>query len=158
MAMSELVHLSKVKISKEPGKGKVKKIQFEGFPETIRMGLHGGVKKFYKVESDEDLPTTLDYVVAALGSCLTGTLGSALEARSISLGPDDLTTEVEGHIEKVEGKPLLTRVHLKYHVKVPKGKKAEAERTVETHERFCAVSQSLKRGITVDLEADIQEV
>lgn len=155
--MGELVHLTKVKVFKEPGKGKVKKAYIEGFPEPVRMGLHGGVKKFYKVESDEDLPTTLDYVVAALGSCLTGTLGSALEARSIPIGPDDLSAEVEGHIENVENKPLITRVHVKYHLKVPKGKKGEVERIVETHERFCAVSQSLRRGITVELEADIGE-
>jgi hypothetical protein len=60
MTMGELVHVSKVKVYKEPGKGKVKKTYIEGFPEPIRMGLHGGVKKFYHVESEEDLPTTLD--------------------------------------------------------------------------------------------------
>ena len=157
-AASELVHLTKVKVQKEPGKGKVKRAHFEGFPEPVRMGLHGGVKKFYRVESEEDLPTTLDYVVAALGSCLTGTLGSALEARSIPLGVDDLSADVEGYIENVESKPLITRVHVKYHLKVPKGKKDEVERVVQSHEKFCAVSQSLKRGITVDLEADISEV
>ena len=155
--MSELVHVTKVKVQKEPGKGKVKKAFIEGFPQPIRMGLHGGVKKFYRVESEEDLPTTLDYVVAALGSCLTGTLGSALEARAIPLGPDDLSAEVEGYIENVENKPLITRVHVKYHLKVPQGKKGEVERIVGNHEKFCAVSQSLRRGITVELEADIDE-
>jgi len=155
--MAELVQVSKVKIEKEPGKGKVKKAVIEGFPQPIRMGLHGGVKKFYRVESGEDLPTTLDYVVAALGSCLTGTLGSALEARPIPIGANDLSADVEGYIENVDNKPLITRVHVKYHLKVPKGKKAEAERIVETHDKFCAVSQSLKRGITVELEADIVE-
>ena len=155
--MAELVQVSKVKIEKEPGKGKVKKAVIEGFPQPIRMGLHGGVKKFYRVESSEDLPTTLDYVVAALGGCLTGTLGSALEARPIPIGPDDLSADVEGYIENVDNKPLITRVHVKYHLKVPKGKKAEAERIVGSHDKFCAVSQSLKRGIAVELEADIVE-
>jgi uncharacterized OsmC-like protein len=155
--MGELVHCSNVTISKEPGKGKVKSAIIEGFPQPIRMGLHGGVKKFYRVESDEDLPTTLDYVVAALGGCLTGTLGGTLEARSIPIGPDDLSAEVTGYIENVDGKPLITRVRVKYHLRVPKGKKGEAERIVESHEKYCAVSQSLRRGITVELEADIVE-
>lgn len=155
--MGDLVHLTKVKVHKEPGNGKVKKATIEGFPQPIRMGLHGGVKKFYKVESEEDLPTTLDYVVAALGSCLTGTLGSALEALSIPIGPDDLSADVEGYIENVEKKPLITRVLVKYHLKVPKGKKGDAERIVGNHEKYCAVSQSLKRGIVVELEADIGE-
>jgi hypothetical protein len=76
--MGELVHVSKVKVYKEPGKGKVKKAYIEGFPEPILTGVHGGIKKFYGVESGEDLPATLDYLVAALGSCLTGTLAGAL--------------------------------------------------------------------------------
>ena len=45
--MGELVHVSKVKVYKEPGKGKVKKAYIEGFPEPIRMGVHGGIKKFF---------------------------------------------------------------------------------------------------------------
>lgn len=57
----------------------------------------------------------------------------------------------------MENKPLITRVHVKYHVRVPKGKKGEAEKIVASHEKYCAVSQSLKRGITVELEADIGE-
>src|SRR5439155_70505 len=44
--MGELVHVSKVKVCKEPGKGKIKKAYIEGFPEPIRMGVHGGIKKF----------------------------------------------------------------------------------------------------------------
>jgi len=64
--MGELVHVSKVKVYKEPGKGKVKKAYIEGFPEPIRMGVHGGIKKFFGVESVEDLPATLDYLVAAV--------------------------------------------------------------------------------------------
>ena len=155
--MAELVERSKVTICREPGKGKVKRALIGDFPEPVRMGLHGGVKKFYKVESGEDLPTTLDFVVAALGGCLTGTLGSSLEARNISAGPDDLSTSVEGYIENIENKPLITRVYVKYKLTVPKGRKGEAERIVQSHEKNCAVSQSLRRGITVEVAADIIE-
>lgn len=155
--MAELVQCSKVTICRESGKGKVKKAFIGDFPQPVRMGLHGGVKKFYHVESGEDLPTTLDFVVAALGGCLTGTLGSALEARNIPAGPDDLSTSVEGYIENIENKPLITRVCVKYKLKVPKGTKGEVERIVQGHEKNCAVSQSLRRGITVEFTADIIE-
>lgn len=155
--MAELVECSKVTIYKEPGKGKVKRALIEGFSEPVRMGMHGGVKKFYRVESEEDLPTTLDYVVAALGGCLTGSLGSALEARSIPVRADELSSEVRGYIENVEGRPLITRVHVKYRLKIPKGNREEAEQVVNSHEKYCAVSQSLRRGISVEWEADIVE-
>jgi uncharacterized OsmC-like protein len=155
--MGELVHVSKVKVYKEPGKGKVKRAYIEGFPEPILTGVNGGIKKFYGVQSGEDLPATLDYLVAALGSCLTGTLAGALEARSIPTGPDKVSAEVEGYIENVENKPLITRVHVKYHLKVPQGKKAEAQRAIDHHEQNCAVSQTIRHGITIEFEGEIEE-
>jgi hypothetical protein len=66
MTMSELVHVSKMKVYKEPGKGKVKQVYLDGFPNPVRMGVHGGIKKFYGVEPEEDLPATLDYIVAGV--------------------------------------------------------------------------------------------
>jgi uncharacterized OsmC-like protein len=155
--MGELVHVSKVKVYKEPGKGKVKKAYIEGFPEPILTGVNGGIKKFYGVQSDGDLPATLDYLVAALGSCLMGTLAGALEARSIPCEPDKISAEVEGYIENVENKPLITRVHVKYRLKVPQGKKAEAQRAMDHHEKNCAVSQTIRRGITIECEGEIEE-
>jgi len=48
------------------GELKVKQAYLEGFPKPIRMGVHGGIKKFYGVEPEEDLPATLDHVVAGV--------------------------------------------------------------------------------------------
>ena len=41
--MAKLLHTSKVKIHKEHGKSKIKSAQVEGFPDILRMGVHGGV-------------------------------------------------------------------------------------------------------------------
>jgi hypothetical protein len=62
--MPEIVHISKVKIVKD--KGPVRRAYIEGFPEPVRYGVHGGIKTFYGVEPEEDLPTTLDHVIAAV--------------------------------------------------------------------------------------------
>lgn len=88
---------------------------------------------------------------------MTGTLAGALEARQIPSHPDKLTADVEGFIEAVEGKPRITRIRVHYHVKVPKGKKAEAERAVERHEQHCPVSQSVRRGIEVEFSGEVSE-
>jgi hypothetical protein len=62
--MAELIHVSKVKIVKD--KGPVRRAFIEHFPEPVRYGLHGGVREFYGVDPIEELPTTLDHVVAAV--------------------------------------------------------------------------------------------
>jgi hypothetical protein len=37
----------------------------EGFSEPVYYGVHGGIKKFYRVEPDEEHAATLDHIVAA---------------------------------------------------------------------------------------------
>ncbi len=62
--MTELIHLSKVKIVKK--KGPLRLAYIEGFPEPVRYGVHGGIKRFYGVGPEEELPTTLDHIIAAV--------------------------------------------------------------------------------------------
>ena len=64
--MAELVHISKTRIIKD--KGPTRRAYIEAFPAPVRYGVHGGIKKFYGVEPEEELPTTLDHIVAAV-SC-----------------------------------------------------------------------------------------
>jgi hypothetical protein len=35
------------------------------FPDPVRYGVNTGVKAFYKMEPEEELPSTLDHLVAA---------------------------------------------------------------------------------------------
>ena len=155
--MGRLVHSSKIKIHKEPGKDKIKKLQIEGFPEMTRMGVHGGVADYFKVTPDEPLPSTLDYVVAAVGGCLTGTISGALEGRGIRTDAEKLEARAEGRIEEVDGKLLLTHITVTYRLKVPKDQRESAERAFEHHESRCPVSNSVKRGITVECKSEIEE-
>ncbi|MFQ5663206.1 MAG: OsmC family protein [Terriglobia bacterium] len=88
---------------------------------------------------------------------MTGTLAGALEARQIPSYPEKLTADVEGLIEAVDGKPRITRIKVHYNLKVPKGKKAQAERAVELHEQHCPVSQSVRRGIEIEFDGTVTE-
>ena len=90
---------------------------------------------------------------------MTGTLAGALEARQIAAYGGALETEVEGDIEEGEHKVLLlTRVHIKYRLKIPQGKRQQAERALSLHHSRCPVSQSVERGIRVEWSAEIAEV
>ena len=62
--MAEIIHVSRVRILKD--KGPVRRAYIEGFSEPVRYGVHGGIKKFYGVEPEEELPATLDHIVAAV--------------------------------------------------------------------------------------------
>jgi uncharacterized OsmC-like protein len=88
---------------------------------------------------------------------MTGTLAGALAARKIPTQPDRLAAEVEGTIENVDGKPLITRIKVHYKVKVPKGKAEEALRAIEVHEKGCTASQSVQRGIAIEWDGQVEE-
>ncbi len=88
---------------------------------------------------------------------MTGTLAGALAARKIPTQPDRLSSEVEGFIENVEGKPLITKIKVHYKVKVPRGKREEAQRAIDTHEKGCPASQSVQRGIAIEWDGEIEE-
>ncbi len=63
--MGELVHTSRIRV--ERVKGPVRHAYIEQFPEPVRFGVHGGIKKFYGIEPEEEVPATLDYMIAAVG-------------------------------------------------------------------------------------------
>jgi hypothetical protein len=63
--MAEDVYTSRVRI--ERVKGPIRHAYLQPFAEPIRFGVHGAIKRFYGVEPDEDLPSTLDHIVAAVG-------------------------------------------------------------------------------------------
>jgi uncharacterized OsmC-like protein len=88
---------------------------------------------------------------------MTGTVAGALEARGVKAGPEKLQVEAEGTIEDVDGKMILTGIKLRYRLKVPKDKRASVERALEHHESLCAVSESIRRGIAIEWESEIEE-
>ncbi|MBI3951790.1 MAG: OsmC family protein [Acidobacteria bacterium] len=88
---------------------------------------------------------------------MTGTLAYALEARGIPSHPDKLIAHVKGTIERKNGELFLTRIDVKYEIRVPSGKREAVERAVAIHEKMCPTSQSLRRGIEISFAADIIE-
>lgn len=62
--MADVIHQSRFKIVQD--KRPLRRAYLEGFEEPIEFGVHGGIKNFYKVEPERDVPATLDYVVGAV--------------------------------------------------------------------------------------------
>jgi hypothetical protein len=66
MGNGNVVHTSRLRI--ERVKGPVRQAFLENFDTPIRFGVHGGIKDFYGVEPEEEVPATLDHIVAAVGA------------------------------------------------------------------------------------------
>ena len=62
--MGEIVHTTRSHIVRE--EGPTRRAVIEGFEGEIRYGIHGGIKKFYKVEPKDEHPATLDHIVSAV--------------------------------------------------------------------------------------------
>lgn len=88
---------------------------------------------------------------------MSGTLAGALEARHVPAFGGPLATTAEGDVEEVDGKLLLTRVRLRYRLKVPADGRGAAERALAPRDAHCPVSQSLQHGIRVEWSADVEE-
>ena len=63
--MSNVVHQSIITITRE--NGPTRRAEIKGFDQPVFYGVHGGIKKFYNVEPEEEHAATLDHIVGAVG-------------------------------------------------------------------------------------------
>jgi len=54
-----------------------------------------------------------------------------------------LIAQVEGDIEDVEGVLRITKIRLRYQMKIPKGKREDAEKALATYSKNCPAYQSI---------------
>ena len=64
MAIQE-IYTSRVRV--ERIKGPIRHAWVAPFDEPLRFGVHSEIKQFYGVEPEEQVPATLDHIVAAVG-------------------------------------------------------------------------------------------
>jgi hypothetical protein len=57
------VHIAHVRVYQD--KRPNRRAFIGGFPEPIRYGVNTGIKAFYGLEPEEELPSTLDHLVGA---------------------------------------------------------------------------------------------
>jgi len=61
--MGEIIHTSRIRIVRE--KGPTRRAKIEGLDQPIYYGMHGGIKRFYKMEPEIEHASPLDHIVAA---------------------------------------------------------------------------------------------
>ena len=136
----------------------VRTATFDNTGVTATFGVPGFQAEFYEMPPEgphQEHPSTFDFVMGALASCLTGTLGKALSVREIDPTGDNLTAVAEGDVEiDDDGIMIMHRVRIHYRLVAPEDKREAAERAHTHHVSACGVARSLEAAldITTDLE------
>lgn len=89
---------------------------------------------------------------------MLGTLNGGLEARGVKLEGDAIGAEVEGINELRDGNIVLTRVNVRYRLRIPAGTRETVDRLLAKHQEKCPTAQTLKAAVEVSWTADISEV
>jgi organic hydroperoxide reductase OsmC/OhrA len=77
--------------------------------------------------------------------------------RQIPSEPGKVEAEVEGDIEAVDRILRITRIRVRYVIRIPSGKREAAERAVATHEQKCPAATSVRGCIPIEITAQIIE-
>ena len=88
---------------------------------------------------------------------MMGTLAGGLAGKRIPTPEDRYWADVEGDIEDVNGILKITRIRVRYHLKVPKEKAAEAREAFSTYLVRCPAAQSVIGCIRLEDQLIIEE-
>jgi len=89
---------------------------------------------------------------------MMGTLAVELAGKKILTFEDRYRADVEGDIEDINGILKITNIRVKYQLKVPVGKKGEAEEAFSSYLVRCPAAQSLIGCIDIHDELIVEEV
>jgi len=89
---------------------------------------------------------------------MMGTLARFLGQHGIDTPEDRYWAEVEGDIEDVDNVLKITKVRVKYTIKVPKGKTGGAREALGSYITYCPAAQSVIGCIDITDEANIVEL
>ncbi len=88
---------------------------------------------------------------------MLGTLNGALEVRGITLPAEAISVTATGHNEVKDRIPVLTRIELRYTLRIPQGSRETVDRALATHQAKCPTAVSLAAAVQISWTADITE-
>lgn len=89
---------------------------------------------------------------------MMGTLAAVLAGSKIATPEDRYSAEVEGDIENVNGVLKITRIRVKYLLKIPADRAGEAKQAMSSYIARCPAAQSVLGCIEIRDELVIEEM
>jgi organic hydroperoxide reductase OsmC/OhrA len=80
---------------------------------------------------------------------MMGTLATGLAAKKIATFEDRYWADVEGDVENVNNVLKITEIRVKYHLKIPPEKIADARDAFSSYIKFCPAAQSISGCISI---------
>jgi uncharacterized OsmC-like protein len=120
--------------------------------QPVPMGMHDELAEHYNAApgSFEPRASTLDYVVGAVGACLTGTFKRALAARGVHISADELNSQAIGEIIVDGDVPIIRAIEVRYRLNgTHADDRAKIRRAHAVHHKACAASRSIEQAIKI---------
>jgi hypothetical protein len=89
---------------------------------------------------------------------MMGTLAAVLAGKKIRTLEDSYWADVEGNIENVNNILKITEIRVKYHLKVPQGKLADAREAFSAYLSGCPAAQSVIGCIHIRDDLEVEEI
>ena len=77
--------------------------------------------------------------------------------RDIPAPTEKLQASVEGDIQAIDNVLRITKIRVRYRIRIPAGTRERAQRAVDTHATKCPAANSVRGCIDLDIAADITE-
>jgi organic hydroperoxide reductase OsmC/OhrA len=88
---------------------------------------------------------------------MMGTLATVLAGKKIRTFQDRYKATVNGDIEDVDGVLKITRIHVHYHLKLPKEKRRDAKEALDNYITRCPAAQSVVGCIDLTHELTLED-
>jgi uncharacterized OsmC-like protein len=96
-------------------------------------------------------PSPVEFLVAAVGNCLSDSLLFAL--RKFKQAPEPIQCDVAAEVGRnAEGRVRVLAMHATLRLGVPAARLEHLDRVLSTFETYCTVTQSVGQGIPVTLD------
>ena len=99
-------------------------------------------------------PNASRYLAAAVGNCLSASLLFCFEKAKIEL--DDFNTSIETVMRRNEkGRWRIASINVKLIPQIVQSSVSKSKRCLDLFEDFCIVTQSVRNGIKVNVDVDL---